>query len=327
MGSCTFCGTAHRSGSNVGKAESPLLGTVIESMEICGATKNGFAQLAHPQQIFNDPAMRDLIDPMVNCFSGPIWSTGQEGTTVDDLIEWANSGWPLAGTETAEVQWEDGYRDSFVLSECGVDGFDPGAYAAGDPACTFEYRAATNPVPVPVKAVVSMGFGADIDGPDILRWAEAMSVAMQTVRMAGGQVELSGCVSSAHSARQPGRMNWLWPIADTRYPMPLAVEAFFVGNPAMNRVMKFAVAETVEAYDEFHWDYVSGQGRPMPIDLFSLPAEWHDGRIVPGPRMYEDGFTNVYGEERSRASLSKNEVSHEDMVRDILGALGWKVAE
>ena len=326
MGSCTFCGTAHRSGSNVGKAESPLLGTVIESMEICGTERSGFAQLAHPQQIFNDPAMVSLMAPMVEGARSE-WATGQEGTTVEDLIEWANSGWPLAGTETAQVQWEDGYRDSFVISECGVDGFDPGAYASGDPACTFEYRAATNPVPVPVKAVVSMGFGADIDGPDILRWAEAMSVAMQTVRMAGGQVELSGCVSSGHDMKKPDRMNWLWPIADTRYPMPLAVEAFFVGNPAMNRVMKFAIAKSVEAYDGFYYDYVSMQGYPMPIDLFSLPTEWHDGRIVPGPRQYEDGFTNVYGEKRGYLSLSDNEVTHDDMVRDILGALGWKVAE
>ena len=97
MSSCTFCGTAHRSGSNVGKAESPLLGTVIESMEICGTERSGFAQLAHPQQIFNDPAMASLMAPMVEGARSE-WATGQEGTTVADLIEWANSGWPLAGT-------------------------------------------------------------------------------------------------------------------------------------------------------------------------------------------------------------------------------------
>lgn len=326
MSSCTFCGKNHRAGSSMNRAESDLLGTVIESIEICGEARAGFAQLAHPQQIFNDPAM---LAPMIRFMEGgrAEWATGQKGTTVSDLIEWANSGWPLAGAETAQIQWEDGYRDSFVISECGTDGFDHGAYAAGDPACTFEYRAATNLVPVPVKAVVSMGFGSDIDGADILRWAEAMSVAMQTVRMAGGQVELSGCVSSAHSPRKPGRMNWLWPIADTRYPMPLGVEAFFVGNPAMNRVMKFAVADSVTAYDGFYSDYVVDQGSPMPIDLFSLPAEWHDGRIIPGPRMYENGFTNVYGEQRDYCSMSGNKVSHDEMVRDILGALGWKVAE
>ena len=95
----------------------------------------------------------------------------------------------------------------------------------------------------------------------------------------------------------------------------------------MNRVMKFAIAESVEAYDNFYYDYVGTQGCPMPIDLFSLPTEWHDGRIVPGPRQYEDGFTNVYGEKRGYLSLSDKEVTHDDMVRDILGALGWKVAE
>lgn len=320
---CSFCGTAHRSGSDIGKAESPLLGTIIETLETCKLQGSGFAQLAHPQQIFNDPRMRDLMEPEVNCFSGPEWSCGQEGTTVQDLIEWANSGWPLAQSETAQIQWEDGFRDSFVLSETGTDGVDPGAYASGDPFCTFEYAQATNPVPVPVKAIVSMGFGAGIPGETIMKWSQAMSVAMQTVRMAGGQVELSGCVSSGGRAGSTGRMNWLWPIADTRYPMPLAVEAFFAGNPAMNRVMKFAIANTVEAYDGFHRSYIAGQGRPMPIDLFSLPVQWHEARIIPGPRMYEDGFTNLYGEER----YGVDETTHEEMVRDILAALGWKVAE
>jgi len=318
---CEFCGTAHRDGSTVTRADSPLIGTVIETIKVCSKARSGFAQLAHPQTIFNDPAMKAK---MANQLGNPRWSTGQAGTTVEDLIEWANTGWPLAQAQTTQVQWEDGFRDSFVLSESGIDGLDPGAYAAGDPACTFEYRPATNPVPVPVKAIVSMGFGAGIPGEDILKWAEAMSISMQTVRMAGGQVELSGCVSSAHSSRSPDRFNWLWPVADTRYPMPVGVEAFLAGNPAMNRVMKFAVAETVDSHGGWILgDYVSLQGIPMPVDIFSLPAEWHDARVVPGPRMYEDGFTNVYGEYRSGLAGT----THDEMVRDILGALGWKVAE
>ena len=304
----------------------------------CKASNSMFVQLPSMADVMTNPAFKPELERELARRTGQYsstqtyneWATGQDGTTVEDLIEWASNGWPGAPTETADIVWSDGYRDTYVLSESGTDGVDPGAYATGDPACTFEYRPALNPVPAPVRAVVNSSYPHTVPGSDVMKWAEAASIALQTIRVAGGQVDVFGCFTSrpGHTATgdRSGTYTTVFHIADSRYPLPVAIEAFLAGHPSTIRVAQFANTSSIETDgDWFRQNYgeTAGHGRSATPDIFKLPTEWHDARLIPGPADYWKGYTNVYGEERGYREMP----DRDEIVRDIMGALGWKVAE
>ena len=322
--SCKYCGTKHRANSTINRIETDV-DTVVTS-EICTKAGRAFIELQSPARVITDPTARPFIESELDRrASSTLWATGSEGTTVDDLIEWATTGWPGAPTERAEILWDEDYRDTFVISDAG-DGLDEATYATGDPTCFIEYRQALNPVPAPVKAVVNGSYNSHIDSEDVLVWAEAMSIAMQTVRVAGGQVEMFGANSSTANGGEQ-RNTMVWPIADSRYPLPVAVEAFLAGHPSILRVMTFAIDNSMQTEDSYyhrHWGNMNGHGQAASIDLFAMPDEWHDARLVPGPHDYHRGYTNAYGVQRERGLANQD---RDSMVVDIMAALGWKVAQ
>ena len=333
---CKYCGTKHRANSTVDRIETDI-DTVVTS-EICTSAGRAFIELQSPASVITDPTARPFIESELdrqaaisrNGNNGPKtqlgWATGSDETTMDDLIEWATTGWPGAPTETAEILWDEDYRDTFVISDAGSDGLDEATYATGDPTCMIEYRQALNPVPAPVKAVVNGSYNSSTRAEDVLVWAEAMSIAMQTVRVAGGQVEMFGANSSTANGGKE-RNTMVWPIADSRYPLPVAVEAFLSGHPSILRIMSFAVDNSMRTNDSYyhkHWGNMNAHGSAASIDLFAMPDEWHDARLIPGPHDYNRGYTNAYGVERDRGLRHQD---RDSMVVDIMAALGWKIAE